>query len=205
MSIRVLSTYGALISICAFGDGSISSSAAHFTVGGRTGFSMVGQPLRESVTTRTGATAYDGQIYVLFGFPKDSGADTDDDGLPDWWEDLRGFGKLDTNDPLMVPDAKGLTPLQHFVAGTDPNNPTSFPSILTNRDEITGVVKLSFLGVRGRRYTIQKTLSLVPGEVSWVSVGSPHVGDDEVLEIDYDLEDHEIIVYFKITIERITE
>jgi hypothetical protein len=52
-------------------------------------------------------------------------ADSDGDGLPDWWETLHG---LDPGDPngrngaYGDPDGDGLTNLAEYLAGTDPNN-----------------------------------------------------------------------------------
>ena len=47
-------------------------------------------------------------------------ADSDGNGLPDWWE-LQNFGHIGV-DPKADPDADGLTNLQEFQAGTNPNN-----------------------------------------------------------------------------------
>ena len=49
--------------------------------------------------------------------------DTDDDGLPDWWEWLN-FGHLD-EDAEGDSDDDGLSNLLEYLLGTDPNNPDS--------------------------------------------------------------------------------
>src|SRR5262245_25819064 len=48
-----------------------------------------------------------------------TGADSDNDGLPDEWE-LRHFGNLNQG-PNGDPDGDGLTNLQELAAGTNPN------------------------------------------------------------------------------------
>ncbi|MCO4772963.1 MAG: PKD domain-containing protein, partial [Deltaproteobacteria bacterium] len=47
--------------------------------------------------------------------------DTDGDGLPDEWENTNGFDPNDPNDAAGDPDADGLTNLDEFGQGTDPN------------------------------------------------------------------------------------
>ncbi len=55
----------------------------------------------------------------LFSFIVD---DTDGDGMPDWWE-AKHFGGPTAANPDADPDGDGLTNLQEFQAGTNPNNP----------------------------------------------------------------------------------
>ncbi len=47
--------------------------------------------------------------------------DTDGDGLPDSWESANSLDPLDPNDGNADPDADGLTNLDEFGQGTDPN------------------------------------------------------------------------------------
>lgn len=49
-------------------------------------------------------------------------ADTDGDGLPDWWE-IQYFGGPTAADANADPDNDGLTNLEEFIRGTDPTNP----------------------------------------------------------------------------------
>lgn len=57
--------------------------------------------------------------------PSSLDADTDGDGMPDWWEDENGFNKSSAADASLDADSDGLTNLQEFVKGTDPKNPDS--------------------------------------------------------------------------------
>jgi len=47
--------------------------------------------------------------------------DDDNDGMPDWWEDLHDLDPFDPEDAGEDPDDDGLTNLEEFLAGTDPN------------------------------------------------------------------------------------
>lgn len=56
--------------------------------------------------------------------------DTDGDGLPDYWEHLN-FGYATAANAHEDLDGDGMTVLQEFIAGTDPNNPSSRFAILS--------------------------------------------------------------------------
>ena len=43
------------------------------------------------------------------------------DGMPDWWEILHGLDPFDPADAGEDPDGDGVTNLEEFLAGTDPN------------------------------------------------------------------------------------
>lgn len=98
--------------------------------------------------------------------------DGDGDGLPDPWE-LYRFGNL--GQVPGSPGAGGLTVLQHFIAGTDPNNPQGTFHLRINRtnslDRVWFVAqKAEGPGYDGmtRRYTLESRLDLSTGV--WANV-----------------------------------
>jgi hypothetical protein len=67
------------------------------------------------------ATVECGNQYIRVTFTVQGETDSDSNGLPDSWEILH-FGSIG-QDPNADPDQDGLTNLQEYQLGTDPNNP----------------------------------------------------------------------------------
>lgn len=79
-------------------------------------------------------------------------ADTDGDGMPDVWEQANGTQAFvaDANDDL---DSDGLTNLEEYLAGTEPNDPFSFLRVETiTLNGINPV--LQFIAVSNRTYAV---------------------------------------------------
>jgi len=51
--------------------------------------------------------------------------DTDEDGMPDWWEDEHGLDETSENDRTMDPDDDGLKNFEEYQHGTNPKNADS--------------------------------------------------------------------------------
>lgn len=88
------------------------------------------------------------------------GADTDADGMPDWWENQYP-GQLDpnSNDAFIDTDNDGFFNLREYIGGTDPTLDTSQPAACTIyvEDGATGVSN----GTQGKPFpTIQTGIDL---------------------------------------------
>ncbi len=80
-----------------------------------------------------------------------SNPDSDNDGMPDDWEALHGL-VVGVNDSGGDPDDDGMTNVEEYQAGTDPQNPLSY-LLLTIVGG--GPAMLEFLAMADRSYTIE--------------------------------------------------
>jgi len=62
-------------------------------------------------------------------------ADSDNDGMPDGWEQENGMDPTDPSDAQEDPDGDGMTNQEEFEAGTDPNNADTDGDGLTDSEE----------------------------------------------------------------------
>ena len=69
-----------------------------------------------------------GLIDIGYHYPSYSQtSDTDEDGLPDWWEELY-FGDATTGNPIADTDDDGFLNIDEFRAGSDPSDEDDYPS-----------------------------------------------------------------------------
>ena len=90
--------------------------------------------------------------------------DTDEDGMPDNWEDLYNLDKYDPSDADEDNDGDGSTNLQEYYAGTNPNIPDGIIKSKTNIISLVLLILGILLFLGGVGYLIyysktQKTLS----------------------------------------------
>jgi|SRR5687767_154859 len=96
-------------------------------------------------------------------------ADSDSDGLPDWWE----LQYPSAGNALGDTDGDGLTNLREFIAGTNPEDADSSFEFVTVEEEIPGVMLIQWSSVPGKSYTLLRapTLSLNPLDYQPVRTG----------------------------------
>ena len=110
-------------------------------------------------------------------------ADTDGDGMADNWELEHGL-IVGVNDADLDPDHDGMTNLQEFIAGTDPQDKSSYLKIatVTAPGPSATAASISFAGVAGRSYTVKFTDTLLP--VQWSSLTNiPTLSTDQVITV----------------------
>jgi subtilisin family serine protease len=108
--------------------------------------------------------------------------DTDNDGLPDWWE-TDHFGNL-TATGTDDTDGDGDSNLDEFLDGTDPVDAGShlaFSGFLATSDTTGDQFVLSFPTVVDRTYDVEYSDTLTEG--SWTMLGSPVAGTGSVLQV----------------------
>jgi Tol biopolymer transport system component len=97
--------------------------------------------------------------------PPAANADSDGDGIPDWWM-IQYFGHMtgqagDLSLAQDDPNGTGMTTLQDYIAGTNPTDPTSvFQTGVVPPVSAGGNVTLVWSAVAGRTYSVQYKDSL---------------------------------------------
>lgn len=107
--------------------------------------------------------------------------DTDQDGLPDWWE-TEHFGNL-TRTASEDPDGDGFPNLAEFLAGSNPKasgSHLSFSGFLPQIEPGGNQIALAFPTVADRRYKVEWSDTLQP---PWTQLGSTVTGNGSIFEI----------------------
>lgn len=143
------------------------------------GWAAVGNPNRPRVDLLTGEFsgfawgANTGWLNLGTGLLTTRGmldADSDGDGLPDWWE-RRHFGNLSAAHATSDRDGDGVTDLHEYRAGTDPVDTDSWLRIVSYEHEADAVAAwIEFTSNRNRLYRIEYSRDL-DGDHPWTDCG----------------------------------
>ena len=94
------------------------------TILARTSITMdIGCAMEGRALAQDAAVIYAGQSLKLPATDVD--ADTDHDGMPDWWETQYGLNPNSATDAVTDADGDGVDNLDEYVSGTDPNDAAS--------------------------------------------------------------------------------
>ena len=88
--------------------------------------------------------------------------DTDNNGLPDWWE-LQYFNHLTGTDPAADADHDGASNLAEFLAGTAPTDPESWLCLTAQSPAGGSQITLTWPSAAGRYYRLLRGTNLVTG------------------------------------------
>lgn len=123
-------------------------------------------PAESPVAVQQGTRAFTHRIDLELGMVM---PDSDEDGLPDWWEEQYGL------DPTLAngsddPDGDGLTNLQEYLGGYDPTRDNTRPTLLTEKfvayEDGTTAVSLEVFDADSG-----------PGQLVYTLVAEPGSGD----------------------------
>lgn len=124
-----------------------------------------------NVSALSGRTIRGGRLDLL------KMIDTDNDGLPDWWE-MENFGSLAQNG-TGDPDGDGYNNLAEFRSGTNPTSGSSYLAFSATAPSGSDMI-LSFPANAERRYQIEWSNTLLP---PWTLLGDPVIGTGSTIQI----------------------
>ncbi len=107
--------------------------------------------------TGTGGTTYTNPFGLSV---MEKQADSDADGLPDWWELAYFHNTMSVGASTVSPS--GMTAGEHYIAGSDPRDPGALFKVVEFRSEETepNRMRLRWPSAAGRVYTIEQTPDL---------------------------------------------
>ena len=107
--------------------------------------------------------------------------DTDADGMPDEWELAHNLNPKDPADAALDPDSDGLTNLQEYWAGTDPQSAASQVRIVSVAATPEQFVAVSFRTVTNRHYQLEYCVDLTSG--GWKAAAALRAGTGDDLTV----------------------
>lgn len=107
-------------------------------------------------------SSHSGLIEVLYAVPTTDALDSDNDNMPDAWENENGL-TVGVDDSALDSDGDGATSIMEYLAGTDPDDSSSVykPGIAI----VGNVSTITMPSVLGRNYRLWVSTDLTDWEV----------------------------------------
>ncbi len=138
-----------------------------FTVSGSNASVIIFPATNQSGVTTVTLSVSDGIDTTDTSFIITVLADSDHDGIPDVYEVAHGMNANDPADAALDFDGDGLSNLQEYLAGTDPNDSSNYLRIVT----VTIVgddLQVGFTSIAGKSYRVERADDVTGG--MWLQV-----------------------------------
>jgi len=131
----------------------VTTDIATVTFPGQSGAKLADAPYRLTIAMNAVADPANNTLASAFIINFTVANDTDDDGMPDAWENANGLNPANPADAAQDSDGDGQTNLAEYRAGTNPQNPMSRFIITSVVRTLTGV-NLTWSSIAARQYRI---------------------------------------------------
>ena len=166
----------------------IDSGGNKSTVGTLTNHGSIGAIVCSGTSTTGYLRSHAGLIEVLYAVPTSEADDSDNDNMPDAWEEENGL-VVGFDDAGSDKDKDGISNLMEFLAGSDPNDSSSFfkPSFTQQQ----GIYSLTVQSQLNRNYRFWVSVDLE----TWVDWADDS-GTGESLTFTFDPSSSEVLTEF---------
>lgn len=149
------------LSLTLHGSG-IDSGGGKSSVGTFTNHGSIGAMTTSGTSSASYLRSHAGLIEVLYAVPTTDALDSDNDNMPDAWEEENGL-TVGVDDSALDKDKDGSTNLMEYRAGTEPDSSSSFH--LPMMGQSGDVSTISIQSVLGRNYRLYVSRDLNTWEV----------------------------------------
>ena len=121
--------------------------------------------------------------------------DENHNGVSDLWE-KQYFGGLSSQPSSSDQDGDGVSDLNEFLSGTNPNDPASVLAVGVPKEQANRTIKLSWPSVAGREYVLEGSQDLV----IWAHYSDPRVSPGGVMSVNLPALDVRLPYFFRVTV-----
>lgn len=136
----------------------IDAGGGKSSVGSFTNHGSIGRVTTSGTSSASYLRSHVGLIEVLYAVPTNNALDSDNDNMPDAWEEENGL-IVGVDDSALDKDEDGSTNIMEYRAGTDPNNANSFYLLALVQSGVTSTISMQSVLGRNYRLYVSKDLS----------------------------------------------
>jgi hypothetical protein len=140
----------------------IDSGGGKSSVGTFNNHGSIGAMTTSGTASASYLRSHAGLIEVLYAVPTTDALDSDNDNMPDAWEEVNGLN-VGVDDSALDKDEDGSTNLMEYRASSDPDNANSFYLPALVQSGVTSTISMQ--SVLGRNYRLYVSKDLNTWEV----------------------------------------